>query len=322
METDKLRQVLEEHSYTLIDALGKGSFSRCYRVLSQKYNKEFVCKTMETMDLFLEKHIKDVQDTYVNEINSLSNLTHSSIIHIYDHFTNGKNMYVILEYCPGGTLEEKVKKEKAIPPPLIYTYIFQIASAIMYMHSMNIVHHDLNPGNIFIGENDVPKLADFGLSCKYEKPVSKSFRGTMKFIAPEMLSKDPYDPFKAEVWAFGVTIYYLAVGSLPFDGHTFTEIKNKILSCKYTIPDNVDGNLRIIISECLDINPMNRPTMAAIVDEIHKNLPIRRQRKQLSKLGPNISSIKMKTKSMFISRIPHIPVHRTSNTYLDLNADD
>ena len=249
--------ILEHHGYEFIKEIGKGSYGQCSLVLSKKYQSYFVCKSFHfTRD---DGNYEKLSKSFNSEIDALVHLTHPNVLQIYDYFQQSHYLCLILEYCPGGSLLPPVNKK--INSEQLLKYIPQLVSALDYIHSQHIAHLDIKPANILVDQWKRPKLADFGLAS-FCDPNGKltTYRGSFIYTAPELFSKDPYDPFKADIWSFGVTLYVLATGTLPFAAKDPTMLK-KLIKIGYTAPNPRLPNMILrIIELCIQENPDLRPT--------------------------------------------------------------
>lgn len=274
-------EILQKHDYKVIEFLNKDAFGSCYIVYSEKYKMNFVCKVSSWHKLNAAH-----KQSYEREVNALTSLNHPNIVRTYDVFTGLNYLFIILEYCTGGNLLEMLHTGKNVPQTEYIKYFRQIADALNNMHQKGFAHCDVKLSNIIIDEFGRAKLCDFGLtqfidtksasedesssdesdsesSCETGSRRSRQLAGTMNFIAPEVMMEQVYDPFKADVWSFGVTFYALATGRLPFRGSTIS-----LLTEDYKKGINVnilpDEKVRSIIERCLVFEPENRAEMSEI----------------------------------------------------------
>jgi len=128
-------------------------------------------------------------------------------------------MYIVTDFIQGKTLAQKLLEDDVPFNEAEAAYILnQLASAINHCHSKNIIHCDIKPENIMIDENNNVTLIDFGLSKIYSKKLLEFSCGTPAYMAPECLMKKYTD--KCDVWSFGIILYILMTGRLPFEGDT------------------------------------------------------------------------------------------------------
>lgn len=216
-EEDNIIQVLNAHGYEFKHFIGKGSFSSVFLCESKKYLQDFAVKrTVKHKITEFEK-------------NTMISLNHSNIVKLYDAFEDDSSQYLVMEYCSNGTLRQKgrISYEKFL------LYAKQLLSALSYCHSRNVAHRDIKPDNIFIDQYDNVKLADFGLAKQFECDESKSEEkcGSLMYFAPEMFIYHSIDPFKADIWALGITFFYMTTGRFPYETNSREELKNLIVYC-------------------------------------------------------------------------------------------
>lgn len=252
-----MEEVLEKRGYKILNWIGKGAFSNCYEVSYNKYPgtsfvaKVFIRSSYETFDYALE--------SFKREATVMLNLSCPNIVNLYDYFTFENQFIFILEYCKKGSLSQTIQKSK-LPTNLILKYVRDAINAINYLHERNIAHHDIKPANFLIDDYNRLKLCDFGLSYTYSDKMTRRFGGTNSFNPPEVIKLQPYDPFKADIWALGCTIYCMATGELPFIGDTKNDTSLQIINGVYDLPKDLDPTIKVLIQKCLEYYPKDRPT--------------------------------------------------------------
>ena len=218
-----------ESHYDIIEKLGKGAFGSVYKVIHKVTGK------IRALKIINESFIKfqDDEKEFLKEIELLANLDHPSIIKVFEYFYKNKNFYVIQEYCKGGELYEEIYQIESFTEKDAAIIMYQLLSAICYLHSNNIVHRDLKPENIMlenkaIGDYSI-KLIDFGTAnyCSNDKYLTQKV-GTLYYISPEVLMKK-YNK-TCDIWSCGVILFILLSGYPPFDGDTDEDITNSILN--------------------------------------------------------------------------------------------
>ena len=140
-----------------------------------------------------------------------------------------RGQYVlVLELCEGGDLFHNIKQSRYFSEAKAAQVIKQVLSAVNYMHKQRVVHRDLKPENILVDkESDTLKIADFGTAAFLRQTQALTeVVGTPYYMAPEVL-RGKYDE-KCDVWSCGVILYILLCGAPPFNGHSETEILDKI----------------------------------------------------------------------------------------------
>ena len=213
---------LQSVGYTVKGTIGSGSFGNVYLVYSEKWTEDFVCKIFR---------LPEDPTAEVSEIQVLMRLYHPNIISMYDFFVHNGFGFLILEYCPGGSLQQMIDSLGGVPTTKLVEYALQVTSALLACHQQRIAHRDIKPANILIDKYGRIKLADFGLAQDIvgdEK--SRMIVGSRAYMPPEMFQRKPSNPFLSDIWALGVTFFVMANGTLPWDVFTEQDLEGGITS--------------------------------------------------------------------------------------------
>ena len=239
-----IKENLSYHGYEFKGILGRGGFSSVFLCNDKKYNHTFAIKRAI--------HHKMTK----LEFDNLFYLNHPNIVKLYDAFYDDSSQYLVMEYCSNGTLYQKGRLSY---DKFVY-YAKQILEALAYCHANNIAHRDLKPENILLDDYDHIKLADFGLS-KYFDITDKSTDkcGTLMLLPPELFRNEEVDPFKADIYALGITFFYMATGSYPFQRIQLNDIKNTILNGELFSPKfNIHPKIRGLLDKMICKNSKER----------------------------------------------------------------
>lgn len=250
-DLERTKKILLDHGYEYVDVLGQGSFSSIYLCQRALYNQQFAIK----------KAIKNEMSDY--EYKLMVRLNHQHIIRLYDVFEDDTSQYLVLEYCSSGTIQQKGKLSK----DQFVFFARQILEALAYCHSINIAHRDIKPENIFLDQNNHIKLGDFGMAKTFgcdEK--SKEKCGSLMFFSPEMIGYQSVCPFKADIWALGITFFYMITGNFPFQSQSREQLKQLIFlgEIEYDKYD-IDPDIKYLINRMTAKNINLRPTASEIL---------------------------------------------------------
>ncbi|EAS04135.3 calcium-dependent kinase (macronuclear) [Tetrahymena thermophila SB210] len=247
-------------SYTIGKVIGEGGFGTVCLV---RHKTTQIDRAMKMIPK--KKLNKSDEDKLFEELAILRQIDHPCIVKVFEHFQDEKYHYLISEYCTGGELFERIKDVSPFTEKVAAGYMKQILSAISYCHINNIVHRDLKPENILFDSkatNSNLKVIDFGASTKFDHNEKLTKRiGTPFYVAPEILTKKPYDE-KCDVWSLGVIMYILLCGYPPFWGQTDQEIYEKVKKGKFEFYDedwaDRSSDAKDLISKMLQYDPKDR----------------------------------------------------------------
>jgi len=272
-----------------IKTLGEGSFGEVYLIKSQKTQLEFALKKIEIKSTKLD--IKRIME----EVNILKELDHPNIIYFKGAFKSNDDKFlnIITEYVSQGDFEKKVetnyKDKKYFEEKDILNWLFQVCLAILYLHEKSIIHRDIKPSNIFLMENNIIKLGDFGTS----KNISPCHRtetlvGSPLYSAPELIKqleaienneenniKNLSYSYEVDIWSLGVTFCHIMSLEKPFDKNKdiINNIKNKQIFNKEKncyidkIVEKYSKKFLDLIDEMMTYEPSKRPSIDKILEK-------------------------------------------------------
>lgn len=254
---DIISGTLSRHGYKYVSKLGEGSFAAVLKVYSPLYKRFFAAKVFAVGVPELSKNIA----SYSAEVKALSSIYHQNIISIYNYFYDETHLYIILEYCSGGSLGSFLATNRKISTKIVLKWLNQSLKALSECHKLGISHHDIKPSNLLLDQYGRVKLADFGLSIINDKRnMSLRFGGSRPFAAPEIYKGQRFQPFKSDIWALGMTFYAVTFGKLPFTASTNDELAKQIIDANFEIPDALDPKINAILSLMLQKDPEKRPS--------------------------------------------------------------
>ena len=241
--------------------LGKGGFAKCYEFKCLNNKKTFAVKIIDKASMTKSS----TKSKLKSEIKIHKSMSHINIVKFEHYFEDNENVYILLEICKNKTLNELLKRRKIISELEMRYYLAQILSAVKYMHENKVIHRDLKLGNLFLGQNLMIKIGDFGLATRleYDGERKHTVCGTPNYIAPEILeNKHSGHSYEVDYWAIGVIVYTLLIGKPPFETEDVKETYKKITADNYEFPSNVyiSEEAKTFIKEILVIDPNKRLT--------------------------------------------------------------
>lgn len=235
--------------------LGKGKFGNVY--LARERQSKFILALKVLFKKQLEK--AGVEHQLRREVEIQSHLRHPNILRLYGYFHDASRVYLILEFAPKGELYGELQRCGRFPEDRSATYIMELADALNYCHSKNVIHRDIKPENLLLGANGELKIADFGWSVHTPSSRRSTLCGTLDYLPPEMIEGKTHD-LKVDMWSLGVLCYEFLVGKPPFEAKTHEETYRRISRVEYTYPHqlNISAGAKDLVAKLLKHNPMHR----------------------------------------------------------------
>ncbi|XP_057287536.1 serine/threonine-protein kinase DCLK3 isoform X2 [Pezoporus wallicus] len=207
----KNRTDVEKH-YEIGRTIGDGNFAVVKECRHCDSNQIYAMKIVD------KSKLKGKEDMMESEILIIRSLSHPNIVSLIEVYETEAEIYLILEYVPGGDLFDAIIESVKFTEHDAAVMITDLCEALVYIHSKNIVHRDLKPENLLVQHNadksTTLKLADFGLAKQVTKPIF-TVCGTPTYVAPEILAEKGYG-LEVDMWAAGVILYILLCGFPPF----------------------------------------------------------------------------------------------------------
>eukprot|EP01098_Paradermamoeba_levis_P011568 TRINITY_DN4960_c0_g2_i1.p1 TRINITY_DN4960_c0_g2~~TRINITY_DN4960_c0_g2_i1.p1 ORF type:complete len:335 (-),score=79.29 TRINITY_DN4960_c0_g2_i1:1096-2100(-) len=209
--------------------LGVGAYGLVFLATEIKTGTQFAIKRLDKQRITKEKKVPWVN----RERNTLDTIRScTGVVRLEYTFQDPGYLYFVLNYCPNGDLESWIQKYKTFSLEVVKFRAAEMISILQSIHSKNIVHRDFKPENLLLDGANHLVLTDFGTAKNFKQESnSKSFVGTAAFVCPELLQDEPAGP-AADIWAVGVSVFYMLCGQLPFFAPTelkiFELITNRI----------------------------------------------------------------------------------------------
>nr|CAB3265152.1 5'-AMP-activated protein kinase catalytic subunit alpha-2-like [Phallusia mammillata] len=247
--------------YVLGETLGVGTFGKVKIATHQITGYRVAVKVLNRQKI---KSL-DVVSKLKREIQNLKLFRHPHIIKLYQVICTPTDIFMVMEYVPGGELFDYIVKHGKLRESEARKFFQQIISGVDYCHRHKVVHRDLKPENLLLDARSNVRIADFGLSnMMSDGEFLKTSCGSPNYAAPEVVSGKLYAGPEVDVWSCGVILYALLCGTLPFDDEHIPTLFRKISSGVFEIPQYLDCNAAKLIQHMLKVNPMKRATITEI----------------------------------------------------------
>ncbi|KAL6452320.1 KIC1 Serine/threonine-protein kinase KIC1 [Candida maltosa Xu316] len=261
--------------YKRTEVIGRGKFGVVYKAIN-KQTKQIVAIKVLNLDTD-EDELVDVQQEiqFLTELKNVPNITH-----YYGSILNDTKLWIIMDYCAGGSLRTLLKAG-VFEERYIGIVVRELLVTLSAVHKLGVIHRDLKAANVLISKEGNVQLCDFGVATKLTSNSSKrtTMAGTPYWMAPEVIrTGDSYNS-KADIWSLGITIYEIATGNPPYCDKDASWAMQLILK---STPPRLEGRefssaLKECIALCLDENPEERPCadelMKCKLMKMYKNYP-------------------------------------------------
>ncbi|XP_048187500.1 tyrosine-protein kinase Fer isoform X1 [Perognathus longimembris pacificus] len=258
--------ILNHEDVTLGELLGKGNFGEVYRG-TLKDKTSVAVKTCKE-DLPQELKIKFLQEAKI-----LKQYDHPNIVKLIGVCTQRQPVYIIMELVPGGDFLSFLRKKKdEIKVKQLVKFSLDAAAGMLYLESKNCIHRDLAARNCLVGENNVLKISDFGMSRQEDGGVYSSSglkQIPIKWTAPEALNYGRYS-FESDVWSFGILLWEtFSLGVCPYPGMTNQQAREQVeRGYRMSAPQHCPEDISKIMMRCWDYKPENRPQFSDLLKEL------------------------------------------------------
>lgn len=214
--------------YRVDSLIGTGGMANVYKAYTLSGNKPVAIKVLK------EEYEQDAEFVrrFRREAQAVLSLSHENIVRSYDVGEEEGSYYIVLEYVPGMTLKEIIRRDGAMQPRAAVNIASQMLEALQHAHESGIIHRDVKPQNVIVTSRGKAKLADFGIA-RDAKASTMTFQGSnvigsVHYISPEQARGEAVAA-EGDVYSMGITLYEMLTGQLPFAGDNSVSIAIKHL---------------------------------------------------------------------------------------------
>lgn len=232
--------------YEVVRVLGKGATAIVYLARDPDSDLEVAIKLVQLAreNQALGRRLKKLFNT---EISVARRLDHPNIVRVYDAVVEEKRAYIVMEYVKGQPLDEFSTPDRLLPMHRVVDIIFKCCLALDHAYKHGVVHRDIKPANILLGENDTPKLTDFGLAMFLQKDRERDSTfvmgvGSPAYMSPEQVKDYPLNQ-KTDLYSLGVVLFQLLTGRLPFRASNQAQLIYKIINAETPAVTKLNPNL-------------------------------------------------------------------------------
>lgn len=256
LKEEEQDEIVIDDDYVLQEVIGHGGFSVVRRGYCISSGEKVAIKVLDKSTFCCDR-----------EISIWRSLQHRYILRMHKVVETDTTIYIMSDYCPGGSLLDYLKKRNKLTESEARRVFLRLCEAVAYLHDkMRVCHKDLKLENVLLDEHEHVKLCDFGLAMPIMATLSDADGGSLAYAAPEQIRKSQRSVAcpKTDLWSLGVILYALTVGHLPFQDDYDPRLQQKILSGVYEIPSTVSEDLADLVRGLLTLDPAKRFTMQQV----------------------------------------------------------
>jgi len=260
--------------YEILELLGEGGMGRVYKAWDRELEKVIALKTIRGE----QASNPEVLKRFKQELLLARKITHKNVIRIHDMGEAGGVRFFTMEYIPGDSLKERIEKRGRIPVEQAVPMAKQILGALEEAHEQGVVHRDLKPQNIMIDQEGMLHIMDFGIARSAQDThgmtATGTVMGTPDYMSPEQVKGEKAGA-PSDLFSFGVILYEMLTGTLPYQADTTAAKVMMRLNKKPKLPREIDPQipkyLESVILKCLEVDgDLRYRTAAEILEDIER----------------------------------------------------
>ncbi|MDR3577763.1 MAG: serine/threonine-protein kinase [Anaerolineaceae bacterium] len=265
-------------AYNLVAQLGQGGMATVYKAYHSSLDRFVAIKVLHYAFMDDPNFLARFQ----REARVVAKLEHPNIVPVYDFSEFEGRPYLVMKFIEGETLKDRLEKGPLAAPDILRV-VDSVGAALAYAHRQNILHRDIKPSNVLLGQDGQIYLADFGLARLVETGESSltadRMVGTPQYISPEQALSKPDLDARSDIYSFGVMLYELTVGKVPFNAESpFSIIHDQIytpLPMPRQLNPQISKLLEQVLLKALAKDPNERYSdVNALVQSFHSALPM------------------------------------------------
>ncbi|KAE8715576.1 ACT-like protein tyrosine kinase family protein isoform 2 [Hibiscus syriacus] len=231
------------------------------------YKGTFCGQDVAIKVLRTEHQNENLRKEFTQEVNIMRKIRHNNVVQFIGACTSPPSLCIVTEFMSGGSIYDLLQKQKSgFKLPFLLKVAIDVSKGISYLHQNSIMHRDLKAANLLMDANGVVKVADFGVARVQAQPgVMTAETGTYRWMAPEVIEHKPYD-HKADVFSFGVVLWELLTGKLPYENLTPLQAAVGVVQkgLRPVIPRHTQPKFVELLERCWQQDPSLRPEFSEI----------------------------------------------------------
>jgi serine/threonine-protein kinase len=263
--------------YRVLGRLGVGGMATVYLAEDSSLGRKVALKVMA------ERYAEDGEfvERFRREAQAAARLNHPNIIAVYDRGEAEGRPYIAMEYLQGRTLKQVIQKEGPLSPERAIAFAMQVLAGLRYAHEHGVVHRDVKPHNVLVGDDGRVKVTDFGIAHAGDPQMTEvgSIVGTAQYLSPEQARGRSVGP-QTDIYSLGVVLYEMLAGRVPFEGDSSVAIAMQHVSDEppplRSLAPQVPEPLALVVAHAMLKQPSQRyasaDEFAADLDRVRRGL--------------------------------------------------
>ncbi len=249
--------------YKVLSRLGAGGMADVYLAEDEQLGRKIALKLLHRR--FAED--PGFVERFRREAQAAAGLQHQNVVAVYDRGDFEGTYYIAMEYIPGRTLKQLIRDEAPLDPVRAIDITLQILRASRFAHRRGVIHRDLKPHNVMVGDGDQAKVTDFGIARAGASDMTEtgSILGTAQYLSPEQAQGHAVSA-ASDLYSIAVVLYEMLTGGVPFDGDQAVTIAikhvNQAPTALTTVNPGIPPELEQVVMWTLNKNPADRPADA------------------------------------------------------------
>jgi hypothetical protein len=224
--------------YPIEELIATGGMGAVYRGTHPTLERSVIIKKLTL------RGDKAIAERFRREAKILMDFRHDHIVDVFDHFTQGRTNYIVMEYVDGMSARDLIEQERYLDGPTAAWILLYTARALKYAHTKGVIHRDIKPANILVSRDGEVKLADFGIAANRDAGEDTltgdgATLGTPAYMPPEQFENSRTVDYRADIYSMGVMLYELLCGQKPFPGGFSPDVIQAIQKGRYRRPRRV-----------------------------------------------------------------------------------